>query len=107
MKSRERCCGKAPGYERSSTIDARGSGKRVRNVCRSEKEGRVWYVKFSGSEELKKREAKLTGKNIDRFEIKDFGGWPILTVLHSERDKEQRIRNCWIAGKTDVIVTAA
>jgi uncharacterized membrane protein len=45
-------------------------------------EGGIWYVEFSGSEALRKIEAELPKKDLDRHEINDYGGRPILTVLH-------------------------
>jgi hypothetical protein len=52
------------------------------------REGRVWFVEFSGSEELHKIETQLAGLKTDRHEIDDYGGRSILTVLHPQNGLE-------------------
>jgi hypothetical protein len=51
----------------------------------AEREGRVWYVEFFGSEELAQTEAAVRGRRVSRQEFCDFAGRSVLCVLHVER----------------------
>lgn len=46
------------------------------------RQGRVWYVEFSGSEGLDAAEARLDGREVQRKDFPSFGGRPLLTLLH-------------------------
>jgi hypothetical protein len=45
------------------------------------KAGRAWHVEFSESGLAQKIEADLTSKKLDRHDIRDYAGRPILTLL--------------------------
>ncbi|MBU4271329.1 MAG: hypothetical protein KKA28_05650 [Planctomycetes bacterium] len=47
-------------------------------------EGGVWFVEFSGTEELRQVEKQLAGQRPTRQEFLDFGRRPVICVLHAE-----------------------
>jgi hypothetical protein len=50
----------------------------------AQREGRVWYVEFAGSQALAKARAGLGGRTLRQWRLDDFGGRPVLWVLHAE-----------------------
>ena len=42
----------------------------------------TWYVEFVGTEAEKQAEGRLTGRHPQRAEVLDYGGRPVLSVLH-------------------------
>ncbi len=58
--------------------------KEAEEIAAAQKEGRVWHVEFYGSNALRKVEADLAQNVINRHQIKQYGGRPILVVLKPE-----------------------
>lgn len=48
-------------------------------------EGRVWFVEFCDSEAERQVESQLAGRNVTRQAFSDYGGRPVLRVLHAVR----------------------
>jgi len=47
------------------------------------RQGRVWYVEFSDSEQARGVRRQLRGAALDEWQIPDYGGRPVLSVLRS------------------------
>jgi len=48
------------------------------------RQGRVWCAEFSGSEELDRARAIFKDHTVDRCNFPDYGGRPLLTLLHGK-----------------------
>lgn len=48
------------------------------------RQGRVWHVEYSGSEGWEQARAALAGRKVRQWQLKDYGGRPVLCVLHGE-----------------------
>ncbi len=46
------------------------------------RQGRVWYVEFSGSKSLRQVRAALAGRKVRQWQFADYSGRPVLCVLH-------------------------
>ena len=53
---------------------------------RARSEGRVWYVEFCGSRRLDDVFASLADQNVEQRQFDDFGGNPVLCVVHAMGD---------------------
>ena len=51
---------------------------------RALEDGDVWFVEFSGTEELRRVERELAGRRPTRQEFLDFGRRPVICVLHAK-----------------------
>jgi hypothetical protein len=50
--------------------------------CRIPSEGDLWFIEFADTEPLAQLESRLGDRRIDRHEIADYAGRPLLSILH-------------------------
>ena len=50
---------------------------------RALREGRVWFVEFYDTDELRQVRAELAGRDVHRWQVEDYGGRPLLCVVHA------------------------
>lgn len=73
------------GVHVSNHADVRSSGEYRRALA----EGRVWFVEFSDTDELRRLEEELADQRSERREILDFARRPVICVLHVEAESAQ------------------
>lgn len=60
--------------------------------------GQAWYVEFGGTQELQELQTRLGSHDVERQEFLDFGGRPVLCVLHPRGDFDGQDRRAGIGA---------